>query len=132
MGCRYVYTGLESLNPESISSMNKGQNKLSEVREVIQRGFASGIVLSFGLLVGADGDTNDYLARVPEYLRADPVPSGKPLRGGGVRGGLDRGSRRGHATGKSRKNGRAPSSACCGAWLFAQRDALRSRRRPVA
>ena len=67
-GCRYVYTGLESLNPESISSMNKGQNKLSEVREVIQRAFASGIVLSFGLLVGADGDTNEYLARVPEYL----------------------------------------------------------------
>ncbi|MGK3990058.1 radical SAM protein [Sorangium sp. So ce136] len=67
-GCRYVYTGLESLNPESISSMNKGQNKLSEVREVIQRAFASGIVLSFGLLVGADGDTNEYLERVPEYL----------------------------------------------------------------
>ncbi|WP_437944949.1 radical SAM protein [Sorangium sp. So ce296] len=67
-GCRYVYTGLESLNPESISAMNKGQNKLSEVREVMQRASSSGIVLSFGLLVGADGDTNKYLERLPAYL----------------------------------------------------------------
>lgn len=67
-GCRYVYTGLESLNPESIEAMNKGQNKLGEVSNVIQRCFSEGILLSFGLLVGSDGDTNEYLARIPEYL----------------------------------------------------------------
>ena len=64
-GCRYVYTGLESLNPESIKAMNKGQNSISEVDEVIRRCFASGIMLSFGLLVGSDGDTNEYLERLP-------------------------------------------------------------------
>jgi radical SAM superfamily enzyme YgiQ (UPF0313 family) len=67
-GCRYVYTGLESLNPESISAMNKGQNKLSEVDAVIRRCFSNGVLLSFGLIVGADGDTNEYLERIPEYL----------------------------------------------------------------
>ena len=67
-GCRYIYTGLESLNPESLKSMHKGQNKISEVDEVIKRCFRSGILLSFGLLVGSDGDTNDYLYRLPEYL----------------------------------------------------------------
>ncbi len=67
-GCRYVYTGLESLNPESISAMNKGQNKLSEVGRVIRRAYENGIVLSFGLIVGSDGDTNEYLERLPEYL----------------------------------------------------------------
>jgi radical SAM superfamily enzyme YgiQ (UPF0313 family) len=67
-GCRYVYTGLESLNPESIEAMNKGQNKLSEVDAVIRRTFESGILLSFGLIVGSDGDTNDYLRRLPQYL----------------------------------------------------------------
>lgn len=67
-GCRYAYTGLESLNPDSIASMNKGQNRLSDVRAVIERTFSSGILLSFGLLVGADGDTNEYLERLPEYL----------------------------------------------------------------
>ncbi|OJT27443.1 radical SAM protein [Archangium sp. Cb G35] len=67
-GCRYIYTGLESLNPESIEAMNKGQNKLSEVNAVIQRAFSSGILLSFGLIVGSDGDTNEYLEKVPQYL----------------------------------------------------------------
>jgi radical SAM superfamily enzyme YgiQ (UPF0313 family) len=67
-GCRYVYTGLESLNPDSIKSMNKGQNKISEVDEVIRRCFRSGIMLSFGLLVGSDGDTHEYLERLPDYL----------------------------------------------------------------
>lgn len=67
-GCRYIYTGLESLNPDSIKGMNKGQNKLSEVDAVIRRVFSAGILLSFGLIVGADGDTNEYLHRLPEYL----------------------------------------------------------------
>lgn len=67
-GCRYVYTGIESLNPESISSMNKGQNKLPEVDNVMRRCFSSGILLSFGLIVGSDGDTNDYLERLPSIL----------------------------------------------------------------
>jgi radical SAM superfamily enzyme YgiQ (UPF0313 family) len=67
-GCRYVYTGLESLNPESIKSMNKGQNLVAETDAVIRRCFGNGILLSFGLLVGSDGDTNEYLERLPEYL----------------------------------------------------------------
>lgn len=67
-GCRYIYTGLESLNPESVASMSKGQNKVSEVDKVIQRAYGHGILLSFGLLVGADGDTNDYLEKLPQYL----------------------------------------------------------------
>lgn len=67
-GCRYIYTGLESLNPDSIKAMNKGQNKLSDVDAVIRRAFSNGIILSFGLLVGSDGDTNEYLEKVPQYL----------------------------------------------------------------
>lgn len=67
-GCRYIYTGLESLSPESIKSMNKGQNNLKELDQVIQRTFSSGILLSFGLLVGSDGDTNEYLQNIPNYL----------------------------------------------------------------
>lgn len=67
-GCRYVYTGLESLDPESIASMNKGQNKLTEVAAVLDRAYRNGILLSFGLIVGSDGDTNAYLERLPQYL----------------------------------------------------------------
>jgi radical SAM superfamily enzyme YgiQ (UPF0313 family) len=67
-GCRYIYTGLESLNPESIKAMNKGQNRVKDIDEVIRRCFKNGIILSFGLIVGSDGDTNEYLEKLPEYL----------------------------------------------------------------
>lgn len=67
-GCRYIYTGLESLDPEALQSMNKRQNRISELNKVIQRVHSSGILLSFGLIVGSDGDTNDYLERLPGYL----------------------------------------------------------------
>jgi radical SAM superfamily enzyme YgiQ (UPF0313 family) len=67
-GCRYIYTGLESLNPESIKAMNKGQNRINEIDVVIRRCLANGILLSFGLLVGSDGDTNEYLEKLPVYL----------------------------------------------------------------
>ena len=67
-GCRFIYTGLESLNPESLRAMNKGQNKIQEVDTVIHRCFANGILLSFGLIVGSDGDTNEYLEKLPVYL----------------------------------------------------------------
>lgn len=67
-GCRYVYTGLESLNAESLKAMNKRQNKLAEVNAVIRRCFASGILLSFGLIIGSDGDTNEYLEELPYHL----------------------------------------------------------------
>lgn len=67
-GCRYAYTGLESLSPESIKSMRKGQNNLKDTANVLRHSFEQGILASFGLLVGSDGDTEDYLSRVPDYL----------------------------------------------------------------
>jgi radical SAM superfamily enzyme YgiQ (UPF0313 family) len=67
-GCRYVYTGLESLNPASLGSMDKKHNRLSDVARVVRSTFRAGIVLSVGLILGADGDTNAYLEKVPEYL----------------------------------------------------------------
>jgi radical SAM superfamily enzyme YgiQ (UPF0313 family) len=67
-GCRYIYTGIESLSPDSIDSMNKGQNNLKELKKVMTQVYSAGIVLSFGLIIGSDGDTNEYLSRIPEYL----------------------------------------------------------------
>ena len=48
--------------------MNKGQNRVGEVDEVIRRCFAAGMLLSFGLLIGSDEDTGDYLESLPQYL----------------------------------------------------------------
>lgn len=68
-GCRYVYTGLESLNKESLDGMNKRQNRLSEIRGVLDRCHRRGILVSSGMLVGADGDTTEYLTSLPQLLR---------------------------------------------------------------
>ncbi len=68
-GCRFIYTGLESLNAESLKSMNKGQNSLKDLRGVIRNVYSKGILLGYGLMVGTDGDTNDYLKRLPDYIR---------------------------------------------------------------
>lgn len=67
-GCRYVYTGLESLNQEALDDMHKPQNKLEAMGEVLARCYRAGIVVSSGMLVGSDADTNDYLERLPELL----------------------------------------------------------------
>ncbi len=47
--------------------MNKGQNRPRR-RGPRRRVFEAGILASFGLLVGSDGDTDAYLERLPEYL----------------------------------------------------------------
>jgi radical SAM superfamily enzyme YgiQ (UPF0313 family) len=67
-GCRYVYTGLETLNRDSIDDMNKHQNRLGELRSVLDFCHRQGIVVSSGMLVGSDGDTNAYLERLPDLL----------------------------------------------------------------
>lgn len=67
-GCRHIYTGLESLSPDSLKAMNKNQNKVQELDRVVRRLFSNGIVLTFGILVGSDGDTNEYLEKLPDYL----------------------------------------------------------------
>lgn len=67
-GCRYIYTGIESLNPDTLKGMNKEQNKIAETKKIIQRCYNNGIVLTFGIIVGADGDTNEYLVKLPDIL----------------------------------------------------------------
>jgi radical SAM superfamily enzyme YgiQ (UPF0313 family) len=67
-GCRYIYTGLEALNADSVTSMNKRQNLVRNAAEVIRHTYSQGILLTFGLILGSDGDTNEYCERLPEYL----------------------------------------------------------------
>jgi radical SAM superfamily enzyme YgiQ (UPF0313 family) len=67
-GCRYIYIGLESLNPDSIKSINKRHNRLKQLNEIIKRTFSNGILLSYGIMLGTDGDTNEYLEKLPYYL----------------------------------------------------------------
>jgi radical SAM superfamily enzyme YgiQ (UPF0313 family) len=67
-GCRYIYTGVESLNPNSINSLNKKQNRLKKLKFIFKRAFLSGINVTYGIIIGCEGDTNEYLYNLPHYI----------------------------------------------------------------
>jgi radical SAM superfamily enzyme YgiQ (UPF0313 family) len=67
-GCRFVYIGLESLAEESLRLSNKRQNKVREYRERIAWLRANGMVVMSIFILGLDGDTPEYLKRLPDLI----------------------------------------------------------------
>jgi hypothetical protein len=68
-GCRMLFAGLESFNPEAIQDMNKRQNVLGDVRRVIDLCHENGIALIAPLLLNAQVDTVKYIRSIPEHLQ---------------------------------------------------------------
>jgi hypothetical protein len=68
-GARFLFTGLESFNPEAIEDMNKRQNTLEDTRRVIDLCHEHGIALAAGLLLNAQVDTVEYIRSIPDHLR---------------------------------------------------------------
>lgn len=69
-GCRLVYVGLESFNPQAIADMRKHQNILAETRQVVEACRRRGILVTAGLMLSPAIDTLDYIARIPASLDA--------------------------------------------------------------
>lgn len=67
-GCRYIYIGLESLAQDSLVASNKRHNRVREYRERIGLLHANGIVVMSIFLLGLDGDTPEYLRRLPDLV----------------------------------------------------------------
>lgn len=108
-GCRFVYIGLESLAEESLRRANKRHNRVREYRQRIGWLRQNGMVVMSIFIMGLDGDSRDYLRRLPDLIDAVgvdipvltlPVPiEGTPLRaelaaagrlfGGDQYGGMD-------------------------------------------
>ena len=65
-GCRFVYTGLESLSEDSLLGTNKLHNKVSEYRRRLGYLHDNGILVMSIFLVGLDGDTPEYLRNLPD------------------------------------------------------------------
>jgi hypothetical protein len=72
-GCRCLYTGLETFNPEALAHMNKKHNVIDKVREVIDHCVENGILVDTGLLLNPATDTPDYIRRIPELLEKSGV-----------------------------------------------------------
>lgn len=68
-GCRLLFTGLESFNPETIADMRKFQNELDRTRGALDLCRKHGIIVSSGLMVSPVMDTWTYLRTIPDRLR---------------------------------------------------------------
>jgi radical SAM superfamily enzyme YgiQ (UPF0313 family) len=67
-GCRFVYIGLESLAQESLSGSNKRHNKVSEYRQRLRLLHDNGVLVMSLFLLGLDGDSVDYLRKLPDLV----------------------------------------------------------------
>ena len=63
-GCRWVFMGLESINPANLASANKRQNQIAEYRRMLLAWKKAGVVTLAGYILGFPEDT-------PESIRRD-------------------------------------------------------------
>jgi hypothetical protein len=68
-GCRFMYVGLESFNPDAITSMRKFQNRIDKTRQVLDTCRKHGILVLSGLMLSPTIDTIRYIERIPHHLR---------------------------------------------------------------
>lgn len=67
-GCKSLYLGIESLNPESLRSMRKGFNKPEHYPELFERLERAGIRPFVGMILGLDQDTPETLQETLQFL----------------------------------------------------------------
>lgn len=67
-GCRFLFMGLESFNPEAIADMNKFQNALDKTKMVMDECHKHGILVESGLMLNPMVDDWKYIQSVPQSL----------------------------------------------------------------
>jgi len=88
-----AFVGLENINPESLKSASKGQNKLTEYRKMFQAWRARGMVTYAGYILGFPSDTPETIERdiriiqrelpvdILEFNILTPLPGSKDHQG---------------------------------------------------
>ena len=56
-GCRSLFIGFESIQPQSIRSVHKGQNRLEDYEQAVREIHRRGIMVNASFVFGLDGDT---------------------------------------------------------------------------
>ena len=62
-GCKRVFIGLENINPDSLKSASKGQNRITEYRAMLQQWRAAGVITYAGYILGFPSDTPQSIER---------------------------------------------------------------------
>ncbi len=68
-GCRNIFIGLESLNPDSLAGAKKLQNKIWEYRKMLQAWKDHGCTTIAGYILGFPTDTPESIARDIEIIK---------------------------------------------------------------
>jgi radical SAM superfamily enzyme YgiQ (UPF0313 family) len=78
-GGRWIFIGLESIDPENLKSVSKGFNKPDQYQEVLERLARHDLYAITSFIFGMDGDREGVAARTLEAIRA--WPPGLPVFG---------------------------------------------------
>ena len=70
-GCRRVFLGLESINPDNLKAAHKGQNRITEYRRMLQAWRKAGVVTYCGYILGFPGDTWETIQRDIEIVKRE-------------------------------------------------------------
>src|ERR1043166_7450284 len=68
-GCRAMFMGLESLNPETLKDMHKHQNAVDDTRRVLDLCRRHGILVESPLMLSPVTDDLEYIQSLPDRLR---------------------------------------------------------------
>jgi len=70
-GVRRVFIGLENINPDSLASAHKRQNKITEYRRMLQAWKAAKIITYCGYITGFPNDTVESIRRDIEIVKKE-------------------------------------------------------------
>jgi radical SAM superfamily enzyme YgiQ (UPF0313 family) len=71
-GGKWIFIGMESIDPQNLKSVNKGFNKPSEYGEVLERLAKRNVYAITSFIFGLDNDTPGVAARTLEQIRTWP------------------------------------------------------------
>jgi len=70
-GVTRAFIGMENINPDSLKTAQKGQNKITDYRAMLQAWHAVGVLTYAGYIIGFDNDTPESIRRDMEIIKRE-------------------------------------------------------------
>lgn len=70
-GVTRAFIGMENINPDSLKTAQKGQNKITDYRAMLQAWHAAGVLTYAGYIIGFENDTPESIRRDMEIIKRE-------------------------------------------------------------
>jgi radical SAM superfamily enzyme YgiQ (UPF0313 family) len=70
-GCRRIFMGLETVNPDNLRAAGKYQNQIKDYRPMLQKWRDYGVLTYAGYIIGFPGDTYESIMRDVDFLKSE-------------------------------------------------------------